>query len=303
MTARTGKRTGWRNLRARNNFVPACASICAALFSGVAHPETARLQLGEITAFPPGIGSADYSDARLTISPDGRTALWFSRTRPGGPGGYDIWMSQRTAAAWSAPTLVSFNSPQREFDPVFSANGAFVYFCSDRPGGLGGDDIWRVAVSNKGFGEPEHLGDEVNSSGNEWAPMLSGANHLLFSSNGRKGARRMDLFLAHATADGRFSTATMLPGSINTEADDFDATFLADDRTIVFSRAPNLEVDTVWLYFASANGGEYDAGTRLPDSVNLADRGTYAPTLDGSQRNRFTFSRGGDLFVVSYHLD
>ncbi len=282
--------------------MPACASICAALFSGVAHPEAARLQLDDVTAFAAGIGSAEYSDARLTISPDGRIALWFSRTRPGGPGGYDIWMARRTADAWGTPTLVSFNSPQRDFDPVFSADGASVYFCSDRPGGLGGDDIWRVAVTSNGFGEPEHLGAEVNSGGNEWAPMLSG-NQLLFSSNGRKGARRMDLFLAHATAGGRFSTATVLSGSINTEADEFDATFLADDRTIVFSRAPNLEVDTVWLYFASADGGEYDAGTRLPESVNLPDKGTYAPTLDGSQRNRFTFTRGGDLFVVSYRLD
>jgi hypothetical protein len=40
--------------------------------------------------FAPGIISSEYSDIRLTISPDGRSALWFSRNRPGGPGGYDI---------------------------------------------------------------------------------------------------------------------------------------------------------------------------------------------------------------------
>ncbi|MGH6634408.1 MAG: hypothetical protein ACREB0_13685, partial [Sphingopyxis sp.] len=47
--------------------------------------------VGEAELFAPGIASTDHSEVRLTISPDGRTALWFSRNRPGGPGGYDIW--------------------------------------------------------------------------------------------------------------------------------------------------------------------------------------------------------------------
>ncbi|MBC8024915.1 MAG: hypothetical protein H7Y89_02900, partial [Steroidobacteraceae bacterium] len=48
---------------------------------------------GEATRFAPGIVSTQFSDIRLTISHVGRTALWFSRYRPGGAGGYDIWVA------------------------------------------------------------------------------------------------------------------------------------------------------------------------------------------------------------------
>src|SRR3546814_14996257 len=74
---------------------------------------------GEAELFAPGIASTDYSEIRLTISPDWKTALWFSRDRPGGAGGYDIWMARRVTSGWSSPTPVAFNSPGRDFDPAF----------------------------------------------------------------------------------------------------------------------------------------------------------------------------------------
>src|SRR5688572_11644627 len=92
---------------------------------------------GNALEFAPDIISSNYSDIPLTISPDGNTALWFSRNRPGGPGGYDIWISRRMSTGWSVATPVPFNSPARDFDPAFSRDGRFVYFSSDRPGGRG----------------------------------------------------------------------------------------------------------------------------------------------------------------------
>src|SRR3546814_13048376 len=83
------------------------------------------------------------SEMRRTSGPEGTTALWFSRDGPGGAGGYDIWMARRVTSGWSSPTPVSFNSPGRDFDPAFSADGRFVYFCSDRSGGIGKDDLYR----------------------------------------------------------------------------------------------------------------------------------------------------------------
>jgi TolB protein len=259
---------------------------------------------GDTREFAPDIISTEYSDVRLTISPDGNTALWFSRNRPGGPGGYDIWMSRRESGEWREATPVSFNSAAREFDPAFSRDGRFVYFASDRPGGRGGDDLYRVAVTAKGFGTPESLGDAVNSAGNEWAPMVYGRT-LLFSSNGQGGAGRTDLFTA-VERHGRFEGTKPLPGLVYTSADEFDATFLRDGVSILFTRADDLTKDPVALYYAARIKGLYTRGNRLIDEINTPDSDTYAPMLDWSAPDFVTFTtrrpgdnpRGADLYRV-----
>src|SRR6185436_12711549 len=112
----------------------------------------------------------------------------------------------------------------------------WVYFFSNRPGGLGGDDIYRAAVTADGFGSAQHLGAEINTPGDEWAPAPSpDGTQLLFASN-KPGAKH-DLFIAAVRGDG-FAPATPLPGAINTpDADEFDATFLSDGSSLVFSRS------------------------------------------------------------------
>jgi TolB protein len=284
----------------------AIADVCAASDRQAAGQ--AMEIIGEATLFAPDIASTEFSEVRLTLSPDGRTALWFSRDRPGGAGGYDIWISRRDGRRWSAARPVPFNSPQRDFDPAFSADGRHVYFCSDRAGGLGGDDVYRVAVAAQGFGTPEQLGPAVNSAGNEFAPMLSpDGTRLLFSSHRPGGTGRHDLHVAHQSA-GKFEAARRLPGAINTPADEFDATFLADGATIAFARAQDFRKDRVDLYAAAPRDGHYDVGTVLPQTVNSGGKDTYGPMLDWSDPGRITVSgqragaRDMDLYLVRYTL-
>lgn len=279
--------------------------ITAWLLPGAPAQRVEILDTAEL--FAPGVASTDYSEVRLTLSPDGRTALWFSRDRPGGAGGYDIWVARRAAKGWQPAEPVPFNSAGRDFDPAFSADGRFVYFCSDRPGGSGGDDVWRVAVQGARFGEPTNLGPAVNSSGKEFAPMLSpdGAT-LLFSSDRPGGAGGHDLYTARRSGAG-FAAAQRLPGALNTQANEFDATFLRDGRTIVFARAMDFRTDRVDLFVATSGAHGHDAGTLLPQSVNN-DRDSYGAMLDWSDRGRLIFAgqraaQGGmDLYRIRYRI-
>ena len=285
-------------------------ALAAAGSPGAAGPASgvALEIVGDATPFAPGIASTAHAEIRLTLSPDGDTALWFSRDRPGGAGGYDIWMSRRIAGHWSEASPVAFNSPSRDFDPAFSADGRFVYFCSDRPGGLGGDDLYRVAVTQTGFGAVEHLGPAVNSAANEFAPMLaSRGDRLLFSSDRAGGNGGHDLFAAARSGTG-FAPAQRLPGPVNTTANEFDATFLHDGATIVFARAQDFRRDRVDMFVSSPQAGRYPAGERLPSPANSSRYDSYGAMLDWSTPDILTFSaeradgQGMDLYRLRYRL-
>lgn len=291
---------------------PARLALAGAL---LATPAQALDVVGAPERFAPGIASTAAAEVRLTLSPDGRTALWFSRDRKGGPGGYDIWLSRRQGVDWGPASPAPFNSAGRDFDPAFSSDGRFVYFSSDRPGGRGGDDVWRVAVrpgssggsgGSGGFGTPEPLGPAVNSAGNEWAPMLGpGGERLLFSSDRPGGRGRQDLYVAAREGDG-FAPAAPLQG-VNTAGDEFDATFLADGRTVVFARAPDLTKDRIDLFQAAPQGSGYSPATRLPEPVNDPAKDTYGAMLDWSRPDRLLYAgdrgAGMDLYSVAYRSD
>ncbi|RDZ26590.1 TolB family protein [Lysobacter silvisoli] len=283
------------------------ASACA---PAVAGDDTVTLRAsGEPTLFAPDIASTQYAEIRLTLSPDGRSAVWFSRNRPGGAGGYDLWISRRSVDGWGPAAPLPFNSAGRDFDPAYSADGRYLYFCSDRPGGLGGDDLYRVAVLAQGYGPVESLGAAVNSTSNEFAPMLSPDGRLLLYSSDRPGgAGGHDLYTARWRA-GRFDSAQRLPGALNTAAQEFDPTFLADGRSIVFARAADFGQSRVDLFVAVPHKGHYGAGVRLPAPINHERQDSYGAMLDWSRPSRLLYSArrsdalGMDLYAVDYVLE
>lgn len=227
----------------------------------------------------------------------------------GGAGGYDIWISHREGDRWRPATPVPFNTPGRDFDPAFSADGRVVYFCSDRAGGRGGDDLYRVSMGSDGrFGEPVNLGPAVNSAADEFAPMLSpDGRTLLFSSDRAGGAGGHDLYSA-AMIGGVAQPARPLAGDLNTAAKEFDATFLGDGRTVVFARAQDFGSAPVRQFIAYERGGRYDAGHALPSPVNAPSGDSYGAMLDGSRRDTLTYSarraggEGLDLYRVRYRM-
>jgi hypothetical protein len=290
---------------------PVVLSACHSGAADVAAPMPPATPHLAITGAPElvEVVSSEYSEVRIATSPDGRMRLWGSTDRPGGPGGWNVWMTTRTADGWRPPAPAPFDSDANDFDPAFSADGGFVYFFSNRPGGMGGDDIYRVPVRGDAFGAVEHLGPEVNTAGDEWAPAPApDGSGLLFASN--RPHEKHDLWFAPTDRFG-FHPAARLPGAIDTaEADEFDATFLADGRTIVFARSTDVENDPIELDVATRGPNGYDRGTPLPASVNTAGGYTLGPAIDGRDHHVLYFSskrseasRGKlDVYRVPYTL-
>lgn len=230
-----------------------------------------------------GVVSTPQTEIRASISPDGRQIVWGSTDRPGGAGGWDLWQASRVDGRWSNARPLSVNSSANDFDPFFSADGRWLYFFSNRAGGIGGDDLYRVSRLGDGiFGAVENLGPGVNSTGDEWAPTLSAdGQHLLFASNAFGGSGRHDLLVAHW--DGKaFVDARPVPG-INTADDEFDAAWLDDGKAIVFARSTEVETQPVRLLLAQCDGTGYVDAQPLQVSFNTTDSATLAPVVDASK--------------------
>lgn len=78
--------------------------------------------------------------------------LVFASDRPGGYGGYDLYYSKKTVSGWSEPVNLGpqINSVHDEYRPVVSSYPEFanqlMIFSSNRPGGMGGFDLYFVGI-------------------------------------------------------------------------------------------------------------------------------------------------------------
>jgi hypothetical protein len=85
------------------------------------------------------------TDQHATIRKDGKE-IFFSSDRTGGLGSFDIWTSTRQSVhePWSAPVGVGapVNTVSSDQQPSLSSDGRILLFTSNRPGGLGGNDLW-----------------------------------------------------------------------------------------------------------------------------------------------------------------
>jgi len=136
-------------------------------------------------------------DCVACISFDGLVLYFSSYNRPGGYGGFDIWVSTRQTkdADWGAPVNLGpiFNSSSLEACPSISSDGLELYFTArNRAGGYGDDDIWvtRRATKDDPWGEPMNLGPVVNSSAKEGAPFVSADGLSLFFFDDKPGPFR-----------------------------------------------------------------------------------------------------------------
>jgi len=130
----------------------------------------------------------------------------------------------------------------KSVQPFVSADGQTLYFSSNRPGGRGGMDIWKIAIDSLGNlrGTAENLGSPVNSELNEGTPFYHAVSStLFFSSNGHNSMGGLDIFKSrHDVENNQFEIPVNLGMPINSSQDDaymiwdkqLNTGFFASDR-------------------------------------------------------------------------
>jgi len=190
--------------------------------------------------------SPEHSELEPFITADGAWLYFISkRPLPDGtePEKFNLWRVPRVDGAWGFPGILPepVNSEHEEFYPSLTTDGD-LYFTSDRPGSLGGEDIWWAEWTGDGWAEPENLGEAVNSPGPEFNSLVApDGSWLIFGSVREGDVGGGDMHIAFRGADGDFLPAVNMGEPINSAALDY-CPALSPDGSIIFftsSRVPD----------------------------------------------------------------
>lgn len=166
------------------------------------------------------INTSKYNEGAQSISPDGMYLFFTGCNRPDGLGRCDLYVSRKSGKSWGEPFNLGapVNSSHWESQPAISPDGSTLYYVSNKPGGLGGYDIWKTTLKADGYWTaPENLGPEINTPYDEHTPFIHpDGKTLYFSSDGWPGLGNKDIFLSRANTNGQWSKPENMGYPINT---------------------------------------------------------------------------------------
>ncbi|MDR1672584.1 MAG: OmpA family protein [Bacteroidales bacterium] len=189
--------------------------------------------------------NTEYEEGMCSFSSDFRT-MYFTRCRNSKNKiyGCQILSSQLANGAWTKTKALDIaNDSIVIAHPAISPDDLILYFVSDMPGGQGGKDIWKVERKsiNDEWGEPENLGADINTPGDDMFPYVHPDGTLYFSSNGHIGIGGLDIFKAR-NDEGRWIVENM-GYPINSNADDFGISFQGETEEGFFSSSRSVRGD------------------------------------------------------------
>ena len=149
--------------------------------------------------------NTEYHEASVAITNDGET-LYFTRDNTNkrnrlkydkkGTTHLKIYKATLENDQWTNVVELPFNDDVFSTGhPTLSTDNKSLYFVSDRDGGLGQTDIYTVVIKDDGtYGEPENLGERINTEGREMFPFVAKDSTLYFSSDGYLNLGLLDIF-------------------------------------------------------------------------------------------------------------
>ncbi|MHB8261973.1 MAG: OmpA family protein [Bacteroidia bacterium] len=167
--------------------------------------------------------NSNSNEATIGLSADGQKLYLYKDERGG-----DIYYSNLNGELWSTPVPFGdeINTPDFESHLTISLDSNTMYFSGERPGGLGGVDLYRCTkLPNGKWSKAYRLDSTINTKFNEDAPYLHpDGRKLFFSSAGHNSMGGLDIFYTLVSIDSTGNTVYSAPinlkSPINTADDD-----------------------------------------------------------------------------------
>jgi len=247
-----------------------------------------------------------------TLTPDGNYMIFaayrWDVKEEAGQGRTDLYVAELVQGEWRRIRNLGpvVNSKDWDSHPALTPDGRTLYFASDRPGGLGGTDIYVSRRTAAGWSEPVNLGEPVNTPEDDLAPTIApDLKTLFFSSKGHGGAGGFDIFVAtHPDPTGtRWDSVANAGRPINSEFDEYFFVSIpnSENSYVSSSRSGNLDIYTVFPNpfppeaLVTVAGRVIDISTRRPVAADITVTDLSSGEVVANYR---TDDRSGEYFVI-----
>ncbi|MES2003210.1 MAG: OmpA family protein [Bacteroidota bacterium] len=264
----------------------------------------------------------------LSVSQDGEWMVFAAEMSGQAHKSFDIYISYYTPQGWSEPQNMgeNINTDFYESGPTLSPDKRALYFCSSRPDGYGGLDLYvSYRQPNGKWGPAQNMGPDINSAGDEQTPFIHADNQTLYyTSDGKPGYGGSDLFIVRKGINGEWGKPENLGYPINTIEQEGSLAVSADGLTAYYASDRSDSRGSLDLYKFTlrpdirpyrtlyVKGKVIDEKTKkpIPSSIELVDNssnnalmkvqtdelGEYLITLPIGKDYTFTVNRKGYLF-------
>lgn len=261
--------------------------------------------------------NSDDHDATISVSPDGQTLFVYRDSLGDGR----VLYSKLIGEIWSDPAKLGsdINTASWETHVTITADENTLYFVSDRPGGLGGRDIYRcVKMPDGTWSRALNAGPTINTALDEDSPFLTpDGKGMYFASQGHNSMGGFDLFYVKQGADGEWGKPENMGYPLNTVEDDVFFQPMADGKRAYYSseRDGGYGKKDIYMIDLPDNSGASqlavlkgyiigEEGQELPSDLKIVVTNTKTgEVMEYKPRQR----DGGYLAILnpctSYHID
>ncbi|MCH7535601.1 MAG: PD40 domain-containing protein, partial [Bacteroidetes bacterium] len=221
---------------------------------------------------------------------DGQTLFIYRSNKYGGG---DIFYSKLEGTEWTIPLMFEndINTIGIESCASQNADGNIIYFASDREGGYGGMDLYRIKKLPDGsWGRALNLGPNINTKGDEAGPFIHpNGKTLYFSSEGHKSMGGLDIFKSEQISDSLWSNPENLGYPINTVDEDMYFVLSTDGKRGYYSTQRGDGSGETDLYMIDMPGHLFNLvfirGLIIPDRHDSSDRILASITVFNAHTN------------------